>query len=532
MRHEPEAAASGEIERRKSLSNGGSRMTATKRMTLTLAASLLAGATFPSGAFAQEKTVRIVLGEELDVVDPCFAARSNIGRVILQNVNETLSEFDPQTSELKPRLATGWEQVDEDTWRFELREGVKFHDGTTLDPADIAFTLDRLKVAAFACETGVKYFGDIELAVTPVDDTTVEITTTPGSPILPLLMSTVAVQPSETPADELTTKPVGTGPYLFDTWDVGRQIVLKRNPDYWGEAPEVEEAVYLFRADAAVAAAMVDAGEADIVPNLAVQDATNPETDFSYPNSETTTLRIDTTMPPTDDRRIREAMNLAIDREALRGTIFPADVEPATQMVVPTTIGFNHEIEVWPYDPERAMALIAEAKADGVPVENEIKIIGRTNIHPNATEAMEAMMAMLQSVGLNVTLQMYDVGEWDKFFVKPYPEDRPATLTEQMHDNAKGDPVFTAFVKHHSEGAHSMISDPDVDKLIEQATAATGEERARLWEEMFRRVNVEIISDIPMFHMVGFTRVSPRLDFKPTIATNSELQLSQIGFKE
>ena len=96
-------------------------------------------------------------------------------------------------------------------------------------------------------------------------------------------------------------------------------------------------------------------------------------------------------------------------------------------MVVPTTIGCNHDLKVWPYDPEKAMALIAEAKADGVPVDNEIKIIGRTNIYPNATEAMEAMMAMLQAVGLNVTLQMYDVGEWDKFFVKPYPEDRPPT---------------------------------------------------------------------------------------------------------
>ena len=147
-------------------------MIPSKRTTLTLIATLLSGTAFATGAFAQEQTVRIVLGEELDVVDPCMAARSNIGRVILQNVNETLTEFDPGTSELKPRLATEWEQVDADTWRFKLREGVKFHDGTSLDPADIAFTLDRLKVAKFACETGVKYFGDIELEVTAVDDTT------------------------------------------------------------------------------------------------------------------------------------------------------------------------------------------------------------------------------------------------------------------------------------------------------------------------------------------------------------------------
>ena len=70
-----------------------------------------------------------------------------------------------------------------------------------------------------------------------------------------------------------------------------------------------------------------------------------------------------------------------------------------------------------------------------------------------------------------------------------------------------------------------MVTDPKVDELIAQATAATGEERAKLWKEIFQRVNEEIISDIPMFHMVGFTRVAERLDFKPTIATNSELQL-------
>ena len=98
-------------------------------------------------------------------------------------------------------------------------------------------------------------------------------------------------------------------------------------------------------------------------------------------------------------------------------------------------------------------------------------------------------MAMLQDVGLNVTLQMYEVGRWNEFFVKPYPEDRRVTLTEQMHDNAKGDPVFTAFVKHHSQGAHAMVEDPELDALIEQATAASGEERAELWKQVFARAN-------------------------------------------
>lgn len=496
--------------------------------TLALLGALLSG----TAAFAQaDHSVRIVLNEELDVVEPCMAARSDVGRVILQNVNETLTEFVPGQTELKPRLATEWTQVSDDTWRLKLRDGVKFHDGSTFDAADVAFTLDRIKVPKFGCEVGVKYFGDIDFKTAVVDDMTIDITTVPGSPILPLLLSTVPIVPSEAPADEFMTRPVGTGPFVFQEWNRGQDIKLTRNADYWGEQPQVEAATYYFRNDPAVAAAMVPAGEADIVPNLSMDQATNPETDFSYPNSETTTLRIDTTMAPTSDRRIREAMNLAIDREAFRGTLLPEDVQPATQMVVPTTIGYNPDLKVWPYDPDRAKELIAEAKADGVPVDTPIEIIGRTGIHPNATEVMEAMQQMLNDVGFNVSLQMYEVGRWNEFFVKPFPDPRPVTLTEQMHDNAKGDPVFTAFVKYASEGAHSMLQDPKVDALIDQATAASGEERTKLWQEVFRQVNEVDIADIPMFHMVGFTRVSPRLDFKPTIATNSELQLAQIRFK-
>lgn len=326
-------------------------------------------------------------------------------------------------------------------------------------------------------------------------------------------------------------KPNGTGPYVFDDWQMGQSITVTRNPDYWGEQPQVEKATYLFRSDSAVAAAMVDAGEADIVPSIALQDATNPETDFSYPNSETTSLRIDTRVAPTNDRRIREAMNLAIDREAFIGTLFPEDAQIATHLVVPTTIGYNPDVPIWRYDPDRARELIEEARADGVPVDTEIRIIGRNGQYPNGTETMEAMMGMLQDVGLNVSLNMYDVSVWNNYFVSPFVADSGPTLTQSQHDNATGDPVFTAFVKYASTGAHSMVDDPAVDDMIAKATAATGNERTKLWQELFTKVNTDVIADIPMFHMVGFTRVAPRLDFKPTIATNSELQLQQIGFK-
>lgn len=488
-------------------------------------------AAIASGAMAQDATVKIVLAEEPEVVDPCMASRSDVGRVVLQNIAETLTELDPQSASLQPRLADSWEQVDGDTWRFKLREGVRFSDGSAFDAGDVAHSIARTTSGAINCEIGVKYFGGMEVSTEIVDDQTIDITTTPAQPILPVLMSTMTIVPSDTPMDAHTRNPIGTGPYVFDEWKTGQSISLSRNPDYWGETPVVEGATYLFRSDRSVAALMVETGEADIVPNIAVQDATNPATDFAYPNSETFFLRLDTQVAPLDDRRVREALNLAIDREAFQGTILSKDVVLASHIVPPTTIGYNNDVKPYPYDPDRAKALIEEARADGVPVDTEIDLIGRTGIFPNGTEVMEAMHAMLTDAGFNVDLNMYDVAEWENFYSKPFAEDRPPQIIQLQHDNAKGDPVFSMFFKYHSDGLQSVLEDAEVDRLIDEATVATGEERAALWQQLFDRLQNEIIADIVMFHMVGYTRVSERLEFQPTIATNSELQLADIAFR-
>ncbi|WP_172329426.1 ABC transporter substrate-binding protein [Mangrovicoccus sp. HB161399] len=503
------------------------------QISKTAVAAAMVAAAWTGAAAAEGRDVTIVLNEEVDVMEPCMVGRQNISRIISQNITERLTEYNYRDGGIMPRLATSWEQVDEDTWRFHLRDGVKFHDGGDFTAEDVIFSIQRNQNPNLPCEVGAKFFGGIDFSFETPDPHTLEITTSPPSPILPLLMAVMPVESrAATPENEFTRAPVGTGPYVFDSWDVGKSIKLARNPDYWGEQPIVESASYVFRADSAVAAAMVQAGEADIVPSIAIQDATDPETDFSYPNSETTRIRINTLEPPLDDRRVREALNLAIDREAMIGTLFSEDVQIATQLVVPTTMGYNKDIEPFPYDPDRARALLAEAKADGVPVDMPIHMIGRVNQFANATEAMEAIAAMLREVGFNIDLQMNDVSVWNTYFVKPFPDDDGPSLTQAQHDNAMGDPVFTAYVKYHSDGAHSMVSDPELDTAIEKATAATGAEREALWQKVFARANDEIIADIMLFHMVGYTRVSPRLAFTPTIATNLELQLSQIGFND
>ena len=498
-----------------------------------LPALVLAGLIANPGQAQQAREVTVVLVEGLDIVDPCHISRSNIGRVLKQNVFETFTEINPDDGSITPRLAKSWEQVDADTWRFRLQEDVEFHDGTPFDAAAAKFTIDRLMGGKVYCEDQAKFLGGVKLNVEPVDGNTIDVTTDPPQPILPTLFGTIGVTSPKTPVDQLTREPIGTGPYTFGRWRPDRDIVLERFEGYWGKKPAAEKATYVWRGESAVRAAMVAAGEADIAPNIAPQDATDPKTDFSYFNSETTSLRMSMDVPPLDDLRVRKAINYAIDREGMRGTVLSEEVVPASQLVVPSINGYNPKLEPFPYDPDEAQRLLAEARAAGAPVDKPIQMIGRLEVYPNATESMEAMLAMLQAVGLNVSLQMVEVAQWQDLATKPYAQDRPPTLLQTMHDNNNGDAVFTVYYKYHSSGAQSdMVGHPELDQVIVEAGAATGDRRRELYQEVFRRLREEIVPDVLLFHMVGFSRVSPRLDFKPSIATNSELQLAQIGFRQ
>lgn len=483
-----------------------------------------------SPTWAQENDVTVVLSEEPDLIDPCMASQSNIGRVVLQNISETLTELDGHGGGLMPRLADSWEPVDGDTWRFHLHPGVKFSDGSSFGAEDVAHSLSRVVSKNLACEIGAKYFGGVTTTVEIVDDLTIDITSDPAQPILPLTLSGVTIVPSET-GPEYTRNPVGTGAYELSEWNAGQNIILSRRDDYWRDAPAVSKATYVFRSDDAVRAAMVATGEADFAPKISELDATNPATDFAYPNSETVYLRVDHAIAPLNDRRVREALNLAVDREAFIGTLMPEDAILATAIVPPTTIGWNADLKVHKFDLDRAKALLAEAKADGVPVDTEITLIGRINNFPNVTETMEALLSMYQDAGFNMKLEMYEVAEWLDLYSQPFAEDRGPMIVEAMHDNAKGDPVYSMYFKYDSEGLQSGLKDPAVDKMIADATAATGDDRTAKWSALFAHLHNDMVADVQLFHMVGFSRVSERLDFVPTIATNSEIQLSQFGFK-
>lgn len=167
---------------------------------------------------AEEGEITIVLSEEPDIIDPCEASRSNVGRIVKQNITETLTEIDPDDGSITPRLATEWEQIDDLTWRFKLREGVTFHDGEPFNAETAKTAIERTLDDRIDCEIRIKFFGGMEVSAEPVDEYTLDIKTAEPAPILPTMMGTMTITSPNTVMGERTRDPIGTGPYRFVSW--------------------------------------------------------------------------------------------------------------------------------------------------------------------------------------------------------------------------------------------------------------------------------------------------------------------------
>lgn len=479
--------------------------------------------------FAQEADVRIVLPDEPATLDPCMTAANVNGRVSSSNVYEALTMRDASDGRVVPMLATGWEEAGEKSWRFTLREGVTFHDGTPMTAEAVKYSIDRMLNQNLTCETRTKFFGETAMDVAVIDDRTVELTPPVRDPILPLKMSTVRIHSDAVPFDEFVRLADGSGPYRIADWAAGQHVLLARNDSYWGDAPSIGTAMFLWRGESSVRAAMIQQGEADLTPAIAVQDVSDGF-GVSFPNAETTRLNLDQLKAPLDDIRIRRAINMAIDRDAMLGTVVSAESIKATQLILPQINGYNPDLPVWEYDREGAIALVDEARAAGVPVDTEIEFVGRIGHFANANEFHEAISIMLRDVGLNVKLNWYETAQKNQMQVKPFDEGRAPQIFVDQHDNTSGDPVFTLPSRWKSDGSQSKTNDAELDALMEVAMSATGEERTEAWKAVAARIDT-IVPDAMLFHMVGYAAVGDRISYTPSMTTNSEVRLVDISLK-
>jgi peptide/nickel transport system substrate-binding protein len=452
-------------------------------------------------------------------------ATADYNSQITRNIDEALLNRDPKTTELVPELATKWEQIDPLTWRFTLRQGVKFHDGLAFNAETAAEAINFMfdKKNAFRVRNRV----GPEFVAKPVSEYVIDIVLESPDPVLPTRMFYSAMHSPkaqrEAP-DQTPIRPVGTGPYKFVEWVKGQYIKLEANPDWWGHtspdargAATIKDLTFVFRAEREVRTAMVQRKEADAARWVSQEQCKNAPQCKGGPTVETILLRPDTTNPVLGDKRIREAIALGIDKDVIMNDILGGG-EPAAQLVRPTVFGHNPAIKPYPYDPARAKQLVAEAKAAGVPVDTTpLTLLARRAAYFRIEEATEAIGDMLKQAGLTtIKTQLLEGAKFTEVYSgAPKPID-PARglLAINSHGNEMLDFAQTVSFYFTCAGTPSVFCDPEFDEMQKKALPLSGAEREKAYQAIGQAAHDQFIV-VPIGAPSFWYAITQRLDWTP-----------------
>jgi peptide/nickel transport system substrate-binding protein len=344
-------------------------------------------------------TVVVAQPGEIDTMDPAMH-RSRVNQAVVRNVFEALVNQGSDLS-FEPELATDWEAVDDTTWRFELREGVTFHNGDPFTAEDVKFSIERIldEEQASPRASMLTMVESVEVE----DDLTVVITTTDPAPTLLASLSVNEIVPAgyvqEVGDEEFAAAPVGTGPFTFVEWVPNEQLVLEANDDYWDGRPDVDTVIFKPIPEVAARMAALEGGDvhiaAEVPPDLA--DSLGGGT-VAAPVDGTRIwfLAMNVTEAPFDDVEVRIGVNQAVDRDALVDGLLQGYGRPLYQPAFPEMFGYIDGFEGYPHDAEAAGAAFEGAASAQLDVEPKDRLLA------------EAVAGQLQAAGLDVEVNVLE----------------------------------------------------------------------------------------------------------------------------
>jgi len=476
-----------------------------KRLLSAMVAATAWIAVMATGPFALAQTPPgvLVVGQiaEPKSLDPHAVTAVNDFR-ILMNVYDGLVRYKDGTLEVEPGLAESWTISDDGlVYTFTLREGVTFHDGSPLDAAAVKFNFDRMLVDTHPFhDTGpfpLSFFFSAVDGVEAKDERTVEFRLKePYAPFLSnlayptgLIVSPAAVKQH---GKDFGRNPSGTGPFKFAGWESNAKVVIERNDAYWGAAPPLEAVVYRPITDANTRVAEMLAGGIDLMVEVPPDNVGTFADDSAYTVYEQAGphvwfLILNAKEGPFADKRVRQAVNYAIDKKTLVENVLQGTAEVAAGPTPPAfSWAYNDSLQPYPYDPDKARQLIEEAGFAGAELTFYVTEGGSGMLDPVPMGA--AIQADLAKVGLNVKIETY---EWNTFLGKVNPGlEGKADMAEMAW--MTNDPDTLPYLALRSgawpdKGGFNSgyYANPQVDELLEAARRSTDQaERARLYKEM------------------------------------------------
>lgn len=437
-------------------------------------------------------------GADVTSLDPHQGKETPAVEVTCQ-IFDTLVVVNPETNEIEPQIAESWEQVDELTYVFKIRQGIKFHDGSDLTAEDVKFSLDRAINSA-----AVSYIVDFIDTVTVDDEYTVTVKTkAPFAPALRnLAIPFAAIVPKAVvEADEAAfiLNPVGSGPYQFVEWKQNDHVTLKAFDDYYAGKPATENLIMKVIPETSQRSIALETGEIDLAYDMAVNDVAKLKdstelTVYEIPSLTCWYISMNMNKEPFNNPLVREALSYAIDRQLIIDTINAGSGQPADAIIAPGVFGY-YSTGVREYDPEKAKELLAEA---GYPDGFETSLW--VNDNQSRIEMCQAMQNMFQQIGVECAVEVLEFGS---FISRTTAGEHDMAYFGWTTSSADADYSYYSLEHSTQQGAagnRSFIADPEVDALIEEARTNSDEAtRTELYKELAIKLD-EINNNIPVFY--------------------------------
>ncbi len=471
---------------------------ATPLIAITLALGLWAAPVVaqPAG------TLVVGLVAEPVNLDPPQVTDLNSNRVG-RRIVETLVTFPEESTQVVPGLAESW-TISKDglQYTFKLRRGIAFHDGTPLNAEAVKFSIERQINPNHPAYKLGKYpfanyfFGNVKAVEVLSDERVAFLLNEPRASFLAVLTAGAASIVSPTAVmkwgPDYPNHPVGTGPFRFASWDRGQRVVLEKNPAYWKYPVKVERVIYRPIVEDQARLTELLTGGLDLIVGVPADNVgqleKNPKiTLLKQVGAHVWYLGMNNQKKPFDDKRVRQALNYAVNKDAIVNDVLKGTGAASKGPVLPGTWGADGALKAYPYDPDRARKLLAEA---GYPTG-----FSTTLWVPESGSGMQAPVAMstvmqsnLKAVGVNVSLQTM---EWGAYLAKLRTKEQELFALSWMAGTEDPDMVMYPLL-HSSQWTpvgpnRALYKNARFDALLQQARLTTDQaKRAQLYKEAQR----------------------------------------------
>lgn len=487
-------------------SNKQNEATSTESSTSTLPPS---SEKKPIEAAADEKvsskdTLIVAFDREPATLDP-LGNNVDVKRMIEGSIFDTLLEFDENMKPV-PCLAESWEQVDELTWKFNLRKDVKFHNGDPLTSKDVKFSFLRVNNGTLGNEAASQF--DPNGYETPDDYTFILKTLEPWafteaqvcSEALSIVPEKVVTEMGD---DAFGRAPVGSGAYKFVSWTAGDNITVERNDEYWRDKSILKTIKFRIITEAASRTIDLESGGVDITLGLPATDAErieeNPDTQLIVSTGATDRyIAFNCQKDIFKDKRVRQALNYATDKESIRVVCYGENTSEAMDSVVPSTLpGHISSLKQYDYDIEKAKELLKEA---GMENGFEVEFMYLANSTNNMLA--ELLQQMWSQIGVTLILKPTESGALTTSLNKGEQELCCAGTGYSLFEAGAG--LYNMFhtERMYSGSARSNLSSPEVDKVLDEINITSdAEKRAELVGQA-----QELIHEESPFIYIAFTK--------------------------